>query len=38
VGFHGDKDAKLTKAQEVGAGTIGEARYCPVDSARVKFK
>lgn len=28
LSFHGSKDAKLTKAQEIGAGTLGGILAC----------
>ena len=37
--FHGDKDAKLTKAQEVGAGIAGGTMECwnhPFEAARIE--
>jgi hypothetical protein len=37
--FHGDKDAKLTKAQEVGAGIVGGTMACwnhPFEVARIE--
>ena len=39
VAFHGDKDATLTKAQEIGAGVVGGTMACwnhPFEVARIE--
>ena len=39
VALHGDQNARLTKAQEVGAGVIGGTRACwnhPFEVARIE--